>query len=337
MGRRTRTRDRARLRLGKPPPARWPGLGLRTAGGAPTLCEPLVFNGNNFSPSPKRIFGLYGAADLSAMARMGAAGSTALKGEDAADLDQSKDSLALLREHIAKSPEDFFASANVAHNGLLTLEEWEAACARALAVFGREAPELAREMFGQLDQNKDGAVSREEFLDMRSAIRLFLKGANTQELIVEMFVGAVTAHLAKTSQPHDDDTSVADKTLGALMSLEMAEIHEAVTPLSKVLHEHTEQVRREHQKRDKAQAQFQHDKAEGKFCLPAAAFGSKAEFHKGLEVRGANTPASSPSVTHAAHAPAHSRMMHTNTHARAHTHKHAHTRAHTNAPTGQPS
>ena len=216
----------------------------------------------------------------------GAAGSTALKGEDAADRDQSKDSLALLREHIAKSPEDFFASANVAHNGLLTLKEWEAACAGALAVFGREEPELAREMFGQLDLNKDGAVSREEFLEMRSAIRLFLKGAKTQELLVEMFVGAVTAHLAKTSQPHDDDTSVADKTLGALMSLKMAEIHEAVTPLSKAVREHAEQVRRERQKRDKARAQFQRDKAEGKFKIPTAAFGKKADFHNGLEVRG---------------------------------------------------
>jgi len=205
-----------------------------------------------------------------------------------AALDHSKDSRALLREHIAKSPEDFFATANARQDGILTLEEWTAACA---LVLGHEEAELARELFGQMDLDKDGAVSREEFIETRNAIRLFVSGANTQGLIVEMLVGAVTAHLAKTPQPRDDDTSVADKTLDALVSLKETQLHEAVAALSKAVSAHAERVRGERDKRDTALAQLQRDKGEGKFAnLPTAAFGKKDDFHKGLEVIGQPHP-----------------------------------------------
>ena len=205
----------------------------------------------------------------------------ALKGEHA-PLDQLKDPLALLRRHIAKSPEDFFATANANQDGILTLGEWQAACTRVL---GHEEPELARELFGQGDLDKDGTVSREEFIEMRNAVRLFVSGANTQGLIVEMLVGAVSAHLAKTTQPHEDDTSVADKTHAALMSLTQAELHEALAALPEAVREHGEQVRREREKRDKALTQLERDKGEGKFAnLATAAYGKKDDFHKGLEV-----------------------------------------------------
>ena len=203
----------------------------------------------------------------------------------AAALDQSKDSLALLRKHIAKNPDDFFADANANQDGILTPEEWKAACA---PVLGREERELqlASEQFHLLDLDKDGKVSREEFIEMRNEILLFVSGANTQGLIVEMLVGAVTAHLAKATQPHDDDTSVADKTRGALVSLKETELQEAVTALPKALREHAEQVQRAREKRDTALAQLECDKAEGKFAnLPTAAYGKKEDFHKGLEVR----------------------------------------------------
>ena len=186
-----------------------------------------------------------------------------------------------LRKQIAKNPTDFFASANVKQNGFLTLEEWAAVCARVL---GHEEPELAREPFGQMDLDKDGTVSREEFVEMRNAIRLFVSGANTQGLLVEMLVGAVTAHLATTTPPHD--TSVADKTLDALVSLKETELHEAVAALSRAMREHGEQMRREREKRAKALTQLQLDEGEGKFAsLPTAAYGTKDDFHKGLEVR----------------------------------------------------
>jgi hypothetical protein len=197
------------------------------------------------------------------------------------------DALRMLRKQIAKNPTDFFASANVKQNGLLTLEEWAAVCARVL---GHEEPELARELFGQMDLDKDGTVSREEFVEMRNAIRLFVSGANTQGLLVEMLVGAVTAHLATTTPPHDtsvaDNTSVADKTLDALVSLKETELHEAVAALSRAMREHGEQMRREREKRAKALTQLQLDEGEGKFAnLPTAAYGTKDDFHKGLEVR----------------------------------------------------
>ena len=196
------------------------------------------------------------------------------------------DALRMLRKQIAKNPTDFFASANVKQNGLLTLEEWAAVCARVL---GHEEPELARELFGQMDLDKDGTVSREEFVEMRNAIRLFVSGANTQGLLVEMLVGAVTAHVATTTPPHD--TSVADKTLDALVSLKETELHEAVAALSRAMREHGEQMRREREKRAKALTQLQLDEGEGKFAnLPTAAYGTKDDFHKGLEVIGQAHP-----------------------------------------------
>ena len=151
-------------------------------------------------------------------------------------------------------------------------------------MLGHEEPELARELFGQMDLDKDGTVSREEFVEMRNAIRLFVSGANTQGLLVEMLVGAVTAHLATTTPPHD--TSVADKTLDALVSLKETELHEAVAALSRAMREHGEQMRCEREKRAKALTQLQLDEGEGKFAnLPTAAYGTKDDFHKGLEVR----------------------------------------------------
>ena len=52
---------------------------------------------------------------------------------------------------------------------------------RTARVLGHEGEaELARELFGQMDLDKDGTVSREEFIGMRNAIRLFLSGADTQ-------------------------------------------------------------------------------------------------------------------------------------------------------------
>ena len=213
-------------------------------------------------------------SQMSRMAPADAAGSAALKG---------KDSLSLLRGHIAKNPENFFATAQAQQDGILTLREWEAVCTRVL---GHEEPELVRELFDQMDLDKDGTVSREEFIEMRNAIRLFLTGANTQGLMVEMLVGAVTAHLAKTPQPQDDDTSVADKTFRALVSLKAAEMHESMVALPKALSKHAEQVRREREHRDKALTQLQLDEGEGKFAnLPTAAYGTKDDFHKGLEVR----------------------------------------------------
>ena len=211
-------------------------------------------------------------SQMSRMAPADAAGSAALKG---------KDSLSLLRGHIAKNPENFFATAQAQQDGILTLREWEAVCTRVL---GHEEPELVRELFDQMDLDKDGTVSREEFVEMRNAIRLFVSGANTQGLLVEMLVGAVTAHLATTTPPHD--TSVADKTLDALVSLKETELHEAVAALSRAMREHGEQMRREREKRAKALTQLQLDEGEGKFAnLPTAAYGTKDDFHKGLEVR----------------------------------------------------
>ena len=227
--------------------------------------------------------------------------------------EHNKDSLTLLRERIAESPEKFFASANVKQDGQLTGEEWAAACA---GVLGHDEPELARELFGQMDLDRDGTVSRDEFIEMRSAVRLFLTGANAQGLLVEMLVGLVAGRLSETTQPHDNDTSVANKTLGALASLKADEMHEALAALPKALSEHAEQVRLEREKRDKAVAQLQRDKGEGKFAnLPTAAYGKKEDFHKGLEViLRLNRRKTRMGCTHT--------RAHTLARARAHTHTH---------------
>ena len=210
------------------------------------------------------------------------------EGSDQAARTEPTDSLALLREHIAKNPQNFFATAQAKKDGILTIEEWEATCARVL---GHKEPKLARKLFDQMDLDKDGKVSQEDFLEMRNAIRLFLTGVNAQGLMVEILVGAVTAHLAKTPQPLDDDTSVADKTIRALVSMKEAEMHEAMGALPKALSKHAEQVRFEREDRDEVLAQLQLDEGQGKFTdLPTAAYGNKEAFHKGLEVIGQPHP-----------------------------------------------
>ena len=198
-----------------------------------------------------------------------------------------KEDEAQLRRRIAADPQAFFAQADTNQDGSLDRDEWAQACE---SVLGHAAPDLAKALFDQMDLDKDGTVSREEFVEMRNAIRLFVSGANTQGLLVEMLVGAVTAHLATTTPPHDtsvaDNTSVADKTLDALVSLKETELHEAVAALSRAMREHGEQMRREREKRAKALTQLQLDEGEGKFAnLPTAAYGTKDDFHKGLEVR----------------------------------------------------
>ena len=59
------------------------------------------------------------------------------------------------------------------------------------------------------DLDKDGKVSREEFIAMRNAIRLFVKNAKCQEMFIEVLAGLVAAHWQVGG---DDDTSVAHKT-----------------------------------------------------------------------------------------------------------------------------
>ena len=44
------------------------------------------------------------------------------------------------------------------------------------------------------DLDKDGKVSREEFIAMRNAIRLFVKNAKCQEMFIEVLAGLVAAH-----------------------------------------------------------------------------------------------------------------------------------------------
>jgi hypothetical protein len=53
-------------------------------------------------------------------------------------------------------------------------------------------------------------VSREEFIAMRNTIRLFVKDAKCQEMLIEVLAGLVAAHWKVGGE---DDTSVADKTI----------------------------------------------------------------------------------------------------------------------------
>jgi hypothetical protein len=160
---------------------------------------------------------------------------------------------------------------------------------------------MLRTYVSMKDLDKDGRVSREEFIDMRNAIRLFLKDANCQEMLIEMLAGLVAANWKVGG---DDDTSVADKTTEVLTKLSVYQFgKEVVAVLPRRLKERGNEVKREREERKK---ELKVEKGQGKFAdLPTAAYGTKEDFHQGLEV--------------------HSRSRaQTNTHARTH----AHTRTH---------
>jgi len=133
-----------------------------------------------------------------------------------------------------------------------------------------------------MDLDKDGRVSREEFIDMRNAIRLFLKDAKCQEMLIEVLAGLVAAHWKVGG---DDDTSVADKTTQVLTKLSVDEFRKEVAAvLPQRLKERGDEVKREREERKK---KLQVDQGQGKFVdLPTAAYGTKDDFHQGLEIIG---------------------------------------------------
>jgi len=139
-----------------------------------------------------------------------------------------------------------------------------------------------RALFDEMDLDKDGRVSREEFIDMRNAIRLFLKDAKCQEMLIEVLAGLVAAHWKVGG---DDDTSVADKTTQVLTKLSLDEFRKEVAAvLPQRLKERGDEVKREREERKK---KLQVEEGKGKFTdLPEAAYGTKDDFHKGLEIIG---------------------------------------------------
>ena len=184
-----------------------------------------------------------------------------------------------LRLRIAADPEAFFALADTTQDDSLSPEEWLEACRSSL---GNADETECRALFVEMDLDKDGRVSREEFIDMRNAIRLFLKDAKCQEMLIEVLAGLVAAHWKVGG---DDDTSVADKTTQVLTKLSVDEFRKEVAAvLPQRLKERGDEVKREREERKK---KLQVEEGKGKFTdLPEAAYGTKDDFHKGLEIIG---------------------------------------------------
>ena len=213
-----------------------------------------------------------------------------------------------LRLRIAADPEAFFALADTTQDDSLSPEEWLEACRSSL---GNADETECRALFDEMDLDKDGRVSREEFIDMRNAIRLFLKDAKCQEMLIEVLAGLVAAHWKVGG---DDDTSVADKTTQVLTKLSVDEFRKEVAAvLPQRLKERGDEVKREREERKK---KLQVDQGQGKFVdLPTAAYGTKDDFHRGLEV--------------------HSRSR-AQTHTHACTHTHTHTQLNLSLPPPPP-
>jgi len=140
-----------------------------------------------------------------------------------------------------------------------------------------------------MDLDKDGMVSREEFIAMRKTICLFVKDAKCQEMLIEVLAGLVAA---RWKVGVIDNTSVSDKTTEVLTELSVDELRKEVAAvLPRLLKEHGDEVKREREERKKKLAALQVEEGEGKFTnLPTAAYGNKDDFHKGLEVLGQPHP-----------------------------------------------
>ena len=62
------------------------------------------------------------------------------------------------------------------------------------SLLGNVDEALCRLLFDEMDLDKDGRVSREEFITMRNTIRLFVKDAKCQEMLIEVLASLVAAH-----------------------------------------------------------------------------------------------------------------------------------------------
>jgi hypothetical protein len=183
---------------------------------------------------------------------------------------------------IAAGPEAFFALADTNQDDILTPEGWLEACKSSL---GHVDETLCRSLFHEMDLDKDGRVSKGEFIAIRNSIRLFVTDAKCQEMLIEVLAGLVAANLKVGVE---EDTYVADKITEVLTELSVDELRKEVAAvLPRRMKEHGDEVKREREERRKKLAALQVEKGEGKFAqLPTAAYGDKGDFHKGLEVLG---------------------------------------------------
>jgi hypothetical protein len=153
---------------------------------------------------------------------------------------------------IAAGPDAFFALADTKQEDILSPQGWLEACKSSL---GNVDETLCRSIFDQMDLDKDGKVSREEFIAMRNAIRLFVKNAKCQEMFIEVLAGLVAAHWQVGG---DDDTSVAHKTTEVLTELSVDELRkELAAVLPRRMKDHGDEVKREREERKKKLAAFQ--------------------------------------------------------------------------------
>ena len=120
---------------------------------------------------------------------------------------------------------------------------------------------------------------------MRNTIRLFVKDAKCQEMLIEVLAGLVAA---RWKAGVIENTSVADMTTEVLTELSVDELrNEVAAVLPRLLKEHGDEVTRERDERKKKLAALQVEEGEGKIAnLPTAVYGNKDDFHKGLEVLG---------------------------------------------------
>jgi hypothetical protein len=191
-----------------------------------------------------------------------------------------------LRLRIAADPEAFFALADTTQDDSLSPEEWLESCRNSL---GNADETECRALFDEMDLDKDERVSREEFIEMRNAIRLFVKDAKYQEVLIEVLAGLVAANWKAGG---DDVISVAEKTTEVLTELSVDELHKEVAALlPRRLKKSGDEVKREREERKKKLAALQVEEGESKFAhLPTAAYGDKDGFHKGLEIIGLPHP-----------------------------------------------
>ena len=99
---------------------------------------------------------------------------------------------------IAAGPDAFFALADTKQEDILSPQGWLEACKSSL---GNVDETLCRSLFDQMDLDKDGMVSRGEFIAMRKTICLFVKDAKCHAMLTEVLAGLVEVRWTLTAAP----------------------------------------------------------------------------------------------------------------------------------------
>ena len=197
------------------------------------------------------------------------------------------DTIHLARLAIVENPSGFLEHAVAASGEKIPIEKFEIACEASVEKISKSC---VHRLFGQLDTDCDGKISKTELINTIEIIRNFWKESKCESVIFAVLMGLVQDIQSKRqskSKPNDAVCTDADHYIEQTIK-DLAELSEDVLrsaladKVAKAMAKHGSAVR-ERVEKNARQKEAQRD---GKFDMDTATYGSVAEHHKWLDAIG---------------------------------------------------